>query len=216
MADEGTKGGGVRRRLMSLGPSKKGEEEAKPKKKIGKTVKKKVVVKKKPVEKSVKDPSKEARKASAEPGSKPDPGAGRLPSRGDASPEHKSDGPQALRELETEDLKPILEKHREWIATKSQEGVRAELAKPYLRGSYLQGAKLCGADLRDCNLQKSKLQNADVFLADLHNADLREANLESAIHRGQDAGCRPDGCGSNDGRPTRRSRRTIRRSRPWI
>ena len=175
MADEGTKGGGVRRRLMRLGRSKKGEEEA-----------------------------------------KPTPAARGSSSRGDASPEHKSDGPKALRELETEDLEQILEKHREWIATKSQEGVRAEWAKTNLRASYLQGAQLRGADLRDCNLQKSELQNADVFLADLRNADLREANLESATHRGQDAGRRPDGCGSNDGRPTRRSRRTIRRSRPWI
>ena len=109
--------------------------------------------------------------------------------------------------MKPDELKIILEKHKEWIETVGEGGERASLWRSYLeradlRGADLQGANLWHADLRQAELQDANLQDANLVWADLQEADLRgtnfqEADLREANLRGADFdfSCFPLWCG---------------------
>ena len=83
-----------------------------------------------------------------------------------------------MKELTSEELNEILEKHKHWINEdcKNWEEMRADLS----------GADLLNADLRDANLRGAYLLNADLSDANLRGADLRNLDLRDANLRGAD------------------------------
>ena len=95
-------------------------------------------------------------------------------------------------EMNTADLRKILDEHKIWIESFGVNGSRANLydadlydANLYdadlrganLRGADLRGANLCGANLCGANLYDADLRGANLRGADLCGADLRDANL---------------------------------------
>ena len=97
-----------------------------------------------------------------------------------------------MKKYTKEELKQILDAHREWLGGNG--GNRAylrgaDLREAYLRGAdlreaYLREASLRGADLREADLREASLLGADLRGADLREADLREAYLLGADLRG--------------------------------
>ena len=96
--------------------------------------------------------------------------------------------------MEAEELKTILDKHKDWLSGIC--GERANLCRADLCEADLLGANLCRADLREANLCRADLREADLLGADLEGAhlegahlreaNLREANLRGANLRGAD------------------------------
>ena len=95
-----------------------------------------------------------------------------------------------------ENLKNILEAHREWLnnnggkcanlsyANLSNANLRyANLSYANLSNANLSNANLHDADLHDANLSYADLRYANLSYADLHDADLHDANLSYAILR---------------------------------
>lgn len=98
-------------------------------------------------------------------------------------------------------LVPILDWHRQWIASGWEMGkradlhgrdlhaldlrgailVEADLHRCDLHGALLNDAELDGADLHRCDLHEADMANADLQWADLHDADLHGANLRGAV-----------------------------------
>jgi hypothetical protein len=72
----------------------------------------------------------------------------------------------------TEELKEILELHKEWLDG-IKGGIRADLSWVDLSRADLRGADLRGADLRGADLRGADLRGADLRGADLSRADLR-------------------------------------------
>ena len=104
--------------------------------------------------------------------------------------------------MKPDELKIILEKHKEWIETVGEGGERASLWRADLQWADLREADLQGADLREADLRRTNLQEADLrgaYLqeADLHGANLRGANLRRADFQGAnfDFSCFPLWCG---------------------
>ncbi|WP_227743512.1 pentapeptide repeat-containing protein [Hafnia paralvei] len=92
-------------------------------------------------------------------------------------------------EMNTADLRKILDEHKIWIESFRENGSRAYLSGAYLSGAdlsgaYLRGADLSGAYLRGADLSDAYLRGADLHGADLHGADLRDADLSGAYLRG--------------------------------
>ena len=89
--------------------------------------------------------------------------------------------------MKPDELKIILERHKEWLETGGENGEHADL----------QGADLCEADLRDADLRVADLKSADLRGADLHGADLRWADIRGANLHGADLdfSCFPLWCG---------------------
>jgi uncharacterized protein YjbI with pentapeptide repeats len=69
----------------------------------------------------------------------------------------------------------ILERHREWLDSGGEAGVRADLSHESLEGADLIDARLTNAQLNQTNLKR-----ADLILADLRGASLLQANFEEA------------------------------------
>ncbi|WP_367376505.1 pentapeptide repeat-containing protein [Hafnia alvei] len=78
-------------------------------------------------------------------------------------------------EMNTADLRKILDEHKIWIESFRENGLRA-----YLRDANLRDANLRDANLRDANLRGADLRGANLFGADLRDADLSGANLRGA------------------------------------
>ena len=95
-----------------------------------------------------------------------------------------------MRKITTEELKEILDKHRQWLID-HDDGERANLSNVDLCNVNLYGVNLAyanmqDADLRWVDLQCANLQYANLRNADLHHADLEYANLYCADLRGSD------------------------------
>ena len=84
-----------------------------------------------------------------------------------------------MREINPQDLKLILERHRKWVMSEP-DGERADLRYADLRYANLSSADLRYADLRSANLRYADLRYANLSSANLSYADLRYANLRSA------------------------------------
>jgi uncharacterized protein YjbI with pentapeptide repeats len=72
-------------------------------------------------------------------------------------------------------LEEKLASHLEWLDSRGQSGLRADLSDANLEGQELIGVKLRLADLHDANLRA-----ADLLLADLRDAILIRADLEDS------------------------------------
>ncbi len=79
------------------------------------------------------------------------------------------DSPQ-VSPVTPETLAAILDAHGRWLASKGQQGNRAELRGTDLSGVDLSGADLRHADLRKCRMEGARLQNARLNYADLSGA----------------------------------------------
>ena len=95
------------------------------------------------------------------------------------------------RKVTPDELREVLNRHKQWIDTDEEEGERADLREADLQGANLQGADLREADLREAYLQEADLQGADLreaYLREayLQGADLREADLREAYLREAD------------------------------
>ena len=87
-----------------------------------------------------------------------------------------------LREISTDELKIILDKHALWLEG-GEGGERADL-----HYADLHYADLSSANLRDADLSSADLHYADLHYADLSSADLRDATGQYFITQ------RSDGC----------------------
>ena len=88
--------------------------------------------------------------------------------------------------MKPDELKPILEAHKEWWQSGGANGKRAYLRGADLSGADLRGADLSGAYLRGADLRWAYLRGADLRGADLSGADLSGADLRGAYLRGAD------------------------------
>lgn len=87
--------------------------------------------------------------------------------------------------MKASELNKILEQHRLWVNSNTEQGSRANLTHANLRGASLEGriltrADLRSADLRSANLTGANLTGADLFGANLENANLTGADLHNA------------------------------------
>ncbi|WP_416187141.1 pentapeptide repeat-containing protein [Hafnia paralvei] len=89
-------------------------------------------------------------------------------------------------EMNTADLRKILDEHKIWIESFRENGSRAYLSGADLSGADLSGAYLRGADLRDADLRDAYLRGAYLRGADLSGADLSGADLSGADLSGAD------------------------------
>jgi Pentapeptide repeats (8 copies) len=89
-----------------------------------------------------------------------------------------------VKRISPEDLKKILEAHKEWVVSGHAKGERADLSGAYLSDADLSGADLRGAYLSDADLRGAYLSGADLRGAYLSGADLRGAYLSGADLRG--------------------------------
>ncbi|WP_227658625.1 pentapeptide repeat-containing protein [Hafnia alvei] len=89
-------------------------------------------------------------------------------------------------EMNTADLRKILDEHKIWIESFRENGLRAYLCGADLRGANLRDANLRGANLRDANLRGANLRGANLRDANLCGANLRDANLCGADLCGAD------------------------------
>jgi len=94
-----------------------------------------------------------------------------------------------LREISTDELKIILDKHALWLEAggcgeranlRSANLSYADLSSANLRYADLSSANLSSADLRSADLSSANLRSADLSSANLSYANLRSANLRSA------------------------------------
>ncbi|CAJ1334353.1 unnamed protein product [Effrenium voratum] len=106
----------------------------------------------------------------------------------------EKEGDTAPRAPELEEYRSFLEKAKNGLATKAQEGAHFRktwqdsilqlrgvfLEGARLEGSVLWGADLSGAKLQGSNLMHAKLQGADLSVACLQGADLQSAQLQGA------------------------------------
>ena len=74
-------------------------------------------------------------------------------------------------------LKQILDDHREWRESAGERGKRANLSDANLSGAYLRGANLSDANLSDAYLRGADLRGAYLSGANLSDAYLSDANL---------------------------------------
>ena len=72
-------------------------------------------------------------------------------------------------------ISKILERHREWLESKGEAGVQADLSH-----ENLEGADLIDARLQNALLNKANLKRSELILADLRGASLLQANLQEA------------------------------------
>ena len=84
-----------------------------------------------------------------------------------------------LREISTDELKIILDKHALWLEG-GEGGERADLHYADLHYADLSSANLRDADLRDADLRYANLSSANLSSADLRDADLSSADLHYA------------------------------------
>ena len=89
------------------------------------------------------------------------------------------------RAVSQEELKQILEAHRQWLESDGKEGKQADLSGANLKRANLWEANLQEADLGGANLQevfltKANLQKANLWEANLQEADLGGADLQKA------------------------------------
>ena len=84
-----------------------------------------------------------------------------------------------MRNLTSEELKEILEKHQKWIRNEDG-GERANLSWANLSWANLYGANLSWANLYGANLSGANLSWADLSWANLYGANLYGANLSWA------------------------------------
>lgn len=83
--------------------------------------------------------------------------------------------PEELRTLPlpARDVVRILEQHREWLDSRGEAGIQADLSR-----ENLEGADLIDARLQNALLNKTNLKRAELILADVREASLLQANLE--------------------------------------
>ena len=84
------------------------------------------------------------------------------------------------QDISEEELKAILERHKEWLESEGESGAKAYLHRADLGGADLLGAHLSGARLNDADLRKAYLHRADLHAVDLLGADLTWTNLTGA------------------------------------
>ena len=84
------------------------------------------------------------------------------------------------RKFTPEQLQAILAKHAEWVMTKGEKGVKADLRGADLNLTYLSGADLSEAYLIEADLRRADLRRSNLHEADLSEADLRGADLSGA------------------------------------
>ncbi|MGP4914051.1 pentapeptide repeat-containing protein, partial [Hafnia alvei] len=89
-------------------------------------------------------------------------------------------------EMNTADLRKILDEHKIWIESFRENGSRAYLSGAYLSGANLSDADLSGAYLSGANLRDADLSGADLIGANLSDANLSDANLSGANLRDAD------------------------------
>jgi hypothetical protein len=91
-------------------------------------------------------------------------------------------GPYKDKKLTGEELKQVLEKHREWrpYTPRPEHLNSTDPRRANLCGADLKFAKLAGADLSVANLSGAILYSADLSGADLSNAELSGAILSGA------------------------------------
>jgi hypothetical protein len=82
--------------------------------------------------------------------------------------------------LSDRDLRAILDRHLNWVASGWELGQCAHLQRADLHGADLRNVNLQNADLNQTCLQRADLAGADLRGADLRDADLSGANLEGA------------------------------------
>jgi len=80
-------------------------------------------------------------------------------------------------------IKKILQQHEIWLATKANEGKRANFDNADLKGADLEGANLSGASFQNATLNTVNLSNANLVGANLAGADLYGATLRGANFR---------------------------------
>ncbi|QQO38049.1 pentapeptide repeat family protein [Staphylococcus phage LSA2308] len=95
-----------------------------------------------------------------------------------------------MKTITKEELHKVLEEHKLWLDSNSEEGAKADLSYTILRNANLvdadlrsanlRGAVLRYADLEDTNLRGAILKGADLTRANLTDSRLNEANLEYA------------------------------------
>lgn len=105
-----------------------------------------------------------------------------------------------MKKIIQEELHKVLEEHKLWLDSNSEEGAKADLSYTILRYADLEDANLRGAilkgadltranltcanliyaDLDDANLEGSVLYGADLYYADLRKANLTDSRLNEA------------------------------------
>ena len=83
--------------------------------------------------------------------------------------------------MDQQKLQQILDDHKLWLESGSNQGKRADL-----QGTDLQGANLQETDLQEAGLRRADLRGAYLWRADLRGADLHKANLLGANSPGAD------------------------------
>ena len=78
------------------------------------------------------------------------------------------------------ELVPVLDRHRQWVASGWEAGKRADLHGSDLNTANLSGVLLADADLHRADLHYALLAGADLEGADLHRADLHEADMRDS------------------------------------
>ena len=81
-------------------------------------------------------------------------------------------GKKAQERLNARELRDAIEKHADWLDSRGETGLRADLS-----GKNLEGADLVDARLADSLLHKTVLKGADLTLTDFRDATLVQANL---------------------------------------
>lgn len=88
--------------------------------------------------------------------------------------------PTFFIEISDEDLRQVLDEHREWGNSGGKQGRRANLERVNLVGADLHGVNLTEANLHQANLSKANLVGASLAKANLQGALLGGANLQKA------------------------------------
>lgn len=82
--------------------------------------------------------------------------------------------------MNTDELRRVLDEHKEYVESHHESGSRAYLGGADLRGVNFKGAILTGADLSDSDLRGADLSGANLSCVNLCATDLSGANLNGA------------------------------------
>ena len=85
-----------------------------------------------------------------------------------------------MREISKEELKEIIDKHREFLESGRKKGKCADLSYTDLFNHDLTGVDLQYANLNHANLAWADLRYADLYEADLRHADLSDSDLSGS------------------------------------
>ena len=90
-------------------------------------------------------------------------------------PEPIPDSDTGTAHIDLIELAAILDQHKTWVESGSDEGTKADLS-----GVNLENADLTGVNLQGAVLQRANLRNADLSMANLRGASLVQADLCNA------------------------------------